>query len=128
MDISKILDTIKFMMDISDDDDSFDNSLLVHINSAISALTQLGVPKPTPNFKVDKNTTWDTYTQNPDLESIKSYIYIKTLMVFDGANIKPAHQKACEQTLAEYEYRIRVAVDLAQPETPPTTEHDTDEN
>lgn len=79
-----ILITIRNMIGPSASYDVFDIDLIIHINTAISRLAQLGVG-PRPPFKIrDEAATWDDYLGDSELyEDVKQYIYLKTRLIFD---------------------------------------------
>ena len=106
-----ILLTIKKLLGLEADYTPFDTDIIVHINSAMMVLRQLGVG-PTSGFAIsDENTTWDDYLSDSQmLESVKSYIYLKVKMLFDP----PASSSvldAMKAMIAEYEWRLNVEVD-----------------
>ena len=79
-----ILDTIKQMLGPGAEDSSFDVDIIIDINSAISRLTQLGVG-PTSGYEIEDNSnTWVEFL-NGDKRygQVKTYIYLKTKLVFE---------------------------------------------
>ena len=82
--MDSILDTIKKLLDISLDDDSFDNDIIIHINSAIDTLRQLGVG-PKSGFRItDKSSNWDDYIKEEGFRpNIIDYIYVSVKLIFD---------------------------------------------
>lgn len=107
-----ILNTIKMMLGPDDSYDVFDTEIIIHINTALSILTQLGVG-PKKGFRITgPDETWDDFISDGsiDLEGIKSYIYMKVKMIFDP----PANSfvmKAMEDSCKELEWRLNVTVD-----------------
>lgn len=106
-----ILNTIKAMLGPDSSYDVFDTDIMIHINTAFSFLTQLGVG-PSNGFKITGDSeTWGQFLGEAlDLESVKTYIYLKVKMLFDP----PASSfvmKAMEDTCKEIEWRLNVAVD-----------------
>lgn len=111
MDSSSILSSIKSLLGPDSDYDVFDQDIIVFINSAIATLTQLGVG-PSDGFRITGNSeTWgDFLGDSLDLESVKSYIYMKVKIAFDppsSSSVLSAYQEACK----EFEWRLNVAVD-----------------
>lgn len=109
--MSSILTTIKKLLNVSESDTNFDVDITVHINSALSVLTQLGVG-PTSGFSIsDASEEWtDFVPENPKLEMIKSYVFLKTRIVFDpptNSTIMEANKAA----IAELEWRILNAME-----------------
>ena len=110
-----ILTTIKRLLGIGEDEAQFDSEIMVHINSVFTTLLQLGVG-PTEGFRIeDDSASWDEFmgTRN-DLDSVKSYIYLKVRLLFDPPQSGPLIASLTEQ-LREYEWRLN---DWAAPEDP----------
>lgn len=91
-------------------EDAFDTDLIMHINSAFSILTQLGVgPKEGFIIKSDEEV-WADYTSSSKLEMIKSYIMAKVKLVFDPPTNSSVSQ-IYQNYINEFEWRLNVAVD-----------------
>ena len=65
----------------------YDTDLIIHINTFIEFLNQLGVDIP-EGFKInDENALWSDYLNKPEYndikDSIKNYIYLRVRLVFD---------------------------------------------
>lgn len=103
----KILDTIRSMLGPNDVYMHFDDEILIHINSAINTLAQLGVSPD--GFIADKDSTWDDYAADEDnLQFVKQFIYLKVKTIFDP----PANSfvlDALNKEIKELEWRIDVA-------------------
>lgn len=106
-----ILKTIRKKVGLTMEDDSFDEDLLVDINSCCSYLSQIGVTT-FDHFVVDSvDQTWDDCI--PDiahLEDIKTFIWIRVKLAFDPPTNSFLVENLKEQ-LREAEWRINVAVD-----------------
>lgn len=104
--MDSILDTIKKMLGIDSAYTAFDVDIIVHINSALMTLTQLGVGIPGGFVITDNAATWETFLEGAtDLSSVISYVYLKTKLVFDP----PANSFVIEsinKSLDEIEYRL----------------------
>lgn len=107
---SSILDTVKEGNDIEVEDTSFDQNIIVHINSTISMLTQLKVGKP--GFKITGRTeTWEDYIDDiVQLEMAKEYIIKKVGSLFNPPRSSFLLQEQRKQ-LDELEYRLNLQVD-----------------
>lgn len=79
-----ILTSIKKLLGLSKDYVVFDTDIIMHINTVFVILNQLGVG-PSEGFKiVDDLATWNMFTNDVNnLESIKTYIYLKVKLLFD---------------------------------------------
>lgn len=82
--MDSILISIKQMLGISKEYDAFDAVLIMHINTVFMNLSQLGVG-PNEGFSIiDEADKWsDFISEDPRLESIKSYVYLKVKLLFD---------------------------------------------
>ena len=82
--MESILTSIKKLLGIEEDYVHFDADIIMHINSVLSILTQLGVG-PSEGYSIkDANATWDEFITNPaKLELVKSYVYLKVKLMFD---------------------------------------------
>ena len=79
-----ILQTIKKLLGISPDDDAFDMDVIFAINSAFDRLSTLGIG-PDEGFRIaDDTAAWSDYLYDGKiLDSVKTYVYFKTRLVFD---------------------------------------------
>lgn len=106
-----ILNSIKSLLNIPEDDETFDQDILIHINSTFAILNQLGVG-PDEGFTVtDPYTEWSTFiNDNKMFEMVKSYTYLRVRLLFDP----PASgvlKEAIVSDIAMFEWRITVAAD-----------------
>lgn len=99
------------MLGVEESDTSFDRDVTFHINSAIMVLTQLGVG-PTAGFRItDKTQTWVNFIGTRlDLESVKSFIYIKVRLIFDPPT-NATLLEAFRSELKEQEWRINTQLE-----------------
>ena len=111
--MESILTSIKKLLGIEEDYVHFDADIIMHINSVLSILTQLGVG-PSKGYSIkDANATWDEFITNPaKLELVKSYVYLKVRLMFDPPSSSSAIE-SMKQLISELEFRIIVAVETA---------------
>ena len=109
--MESILTSIKKLLGIAEEYTHFDADLIMHINSVLSILTQIGVG-PSEGFSIeDKEDVWtDFIPQSPKLEFVKSYIYMKVKLLFDPP-ISSAAIESTNRLTSELEWRIQVATD-----------------
>lgn len=109
--MESILTSIKKLLGIAADYEQFDTDIIIHINSAFSTLTQLGVG-PSGGFVIqDETSTWSDFTaDDPKLEFVKTYIYLKVRLVFDPPTTGSVIE-AIKQNISEYEWRLMIAAD-----------------
>lgn len=111
-----ILTTILLLLGYKESqlDDSYNPDIIIHINSVFMILNQLGVGPSTP-FKITGTTEeWsDFLTDSQDLESVKSYIYLKVKMIFDPPTTSIVSD-AMKGLITELECRLNYQVDPAE--------------
>lgn len=106
-----ILNTIKKLIGIDESYTQFDTDLIVHINSVFTILQQLGYG-PENGFSItDASTTWGEYTDATQLNLIQTYIFLQVRLLFDSGSLNSASMEMIKQKIAEFEWRINVAVD-----------------
>lgn len=109
--MESILTSIKQMLGIMEDDTSFDQDIIVHINSTFMTLQDIGVG-PEDGYRIkDKSETWtDFLSGNKKAEDVKTYVYLKVRILFDP----PANQStltAFKEAANEFEWRLNVRND-----------------
>jgi len=109
--MENILDSIKKLLGIDEADLNFDQELIMHINSVFMVLNQLGVG-PVGGFKISSNEeTWTDFVgARLDLESVKSYIYLKVRLLFDPPQ-NSFLVGSIEKQIEEHEWRLRAQVE-----------------
>lgn len=109
--MESILTSIKKMLGIADEYTHFDADLIIHINSVLSILNQIGVG-PSEGFSIeDKTAAWtDFIPESSKLEFVKSYTYMKVKLLFDPP-LSSAVIESTKQMISELEWRIQVAAD-----------------
>lgn len=109
--MDSILVSIKKLLGIAEDYTHFDPDIIMHINSAFSVLTQLGVGPP-EGFRIDDDVkTWtDFISDTIRLDAVKSYVYLKVSLMFDPPT-SSAVLSAKERQISELEWRLNVAAE-----------------
>lgn len=108
--MSSILNDVKHALGLLAEDTSFDTDVIMHINTAISDLSQLGVG-PVQGFRVSSaSEEWAQFADDPRLSSVQSYIYLKVKLLFDPPTTGFT-LAAYERQLEEMQFRINVVVD-----------------
>ena len=108
---SSILTSIKKLLGIAEEDTSFDQDIIMHINTVFAILAQLGVG-PANGFSIeDDGAIWNDYLGNDtNLELVKSYIYMKVRSMFDPPT-SSILADAMNKNISELEWRINTMVD-----------------
>lgn len=115
--MDSILTSIKSQLGITEQQTSFDDQLIIHINSVFSILTQLGVG-PKTGFSInDKNDKWDNFISDlSKIRMVKTYVYLKVRMIFDPPTSSSVIE-AIKQSINELEFRLNAECDQpSQPE------------
>ena len=108
---NSILTDIKKLLGIDESYEQFDQDIIIHINSFLRVLNQLGVGAS--NFSIsDKNSKWIDFLGESAgrLDEVKTYIYIRTRLIFDpptSSFVNDSLQKVVE----ELTWRLNVEVD-----------------
>lgn len=109
--MESILTSIKKLLGITEEYEHFDSDLIIHINSVLAVLTQIGVG-PSTGFSIsDKYAKWSDFIEDDSkLEFVKSYVYLKVKLLFDpptSTAVAEANKRLCD----ELEWRISTTVD-----------------
>ena len=101
-----VLLSIKKLLGLIPEDKSFDDELVMHINSVFMVLHQLGIGEPKPIVIEDDTALWsDVLPEHITLQLLKTYIYLKVRMVFDPptqSGVLPSFEKQ----ILECEWRL----------------------
>lgn len=109
--MDSILTSIKKMLGIEEEYEHFDADILMHINSAFSILTQLGVGPDNGFMIVDKDATWDDFIRDEaQLNLVKSYMFIKVKLLFDPP-MSTAVLECYKAQISEYESRLNITAE-----------------
>ena len=106
-----VLNTIKGMLGPSISYDTFDQDIIVLINSSLMVLAQLAVVPEGTRIK-DETTTWsEILDDRQDLEGIKEYMYLKVKMIFDPSASSTIQAHYAERA-KELEWRLHAFCDI----------------
>lgn len=110
---NSILQSVKKNLGLPEDYDVFDADIIIYINTALSTLTQVGVG-PDIGFQIDDDTAeWgDLLGGDPRLNSVQSYITLKTRLLFDPPATSFAIA-AIEKQVEEMLWRLNLTADPA---------------
>ena len=111
--MESILTSIKKLLGPSAEDTHFDPDIIMHINTVLMDLNQIGVG-PEEGFAItDKSETWDDFVPEASLaklEGIKSYIYLRVRLLFDPPT-NSAVIESMNKQIDKLEWRINVAAE-----------------
>jgi hypothetical protein len=104
-----ILISVKKVLGIAPEYLAFDQDVLMHINTAISTLTQLGIG-PIDGYTVDSvDDVWDDFISPTDHQAnaAKSYIFLRVRMLFDPPQTSYLIDAMTKQ-VQELEWRLNI--------------------
>lgn len=108
MNDKSILTTIKKLLGLTEEYTAFDTDIIVHINTVLTNLIQMGVG-PVNGFMIeDSSKKWSDFVPNDKLlfvQQLISYVYIKVRLLFDP----PANTNLVDSLKAnasELEFRL----------------------
>ena len=103
-----ILKSIKKSLGLAEDYDVFDVDIVMAINSAFMVLFQIGVgPKNGFAITGDSQTWSDFFGAENQLEAVKTYVYLKTRIIFDPPQSSFVLE-SLNKMAAEYEWRLNI--------------------
>ena len=105
--MTSILETIKKMLGLSAEQKEFDIDIIIHINSVLAKLNELGVGTEQTFSIQDDYALWDDFLieDAASFNDVKTYIYIKVKLIFDPP-ASSAAMKAMEEAAKEIEWRL----------------------
>lgn len=107
-----ILTTIKKLLGIDEGYEAFDTDIIVHINTYIGVLNQLGVG--VEGFTIeDDSATWDDFLagSNVTLNEVKTYLYLRVRQVFDPPE-SSITSAAIDKQIDELGWRMTAKVEV----------------
>ena len=106
--MESILNSVKQLLGINEEDTHFDLDIIIHINSIFATLNQMGVGPETTFSITDESTIWSEFTdEDVDFSNVKTYMFLKVKLIFDP----PASSSvlsAIERQISELEWRLTV--------------------
>lgn len=110
--MDSILTSIKKLLGIAEECTDFDTDLIIHINSVLMILTQLGVG-PEKGFTIgDSRDLWKDFLEDDlsKLEAVRTFVYLKVRLIFDPPS-NSAVIESINRTISELEWRLNVAAE-----------------
>lgn len=103
-----ILDSIKKLLGVDPDYTAFDTDIIIHINSALSVLNQIGAGPTDGVWITGRSETWEALlSDKKQAEMVKSYVYLRTRLLFDPPQTSFAIDSMKKQA-DEFEWRLNV--------------------
>ena len=109
--MESILTSIKQMLGIEEIATNFDAEIIMYINSVFFTLNQLGVGPAVCYVLSSKDQVWNEFLEGRvDLEAVKTYVYIKTRVIFDPPTSSYILD-SLERLAIQHEWRLLTQVD-----------------
>lgn len=106
-----ILNTMKQMIPAMPSGDAFDTELIIHINTILGVLKQIGVGSSDGFFITGENETWsDFFGDSTTIQMAKTYMYLRLRLLFDPPENSSVLASYKEQ-IAELEWRCNIEVE-----------------
>lgn len=105
---NSILDDIKKILEGFEDFSSFDKDLIMHINTVLFTLNQMGIGKE--NFHITSdNEKWSDFLKEDqiNLHALKSFVALKVRLLFDPPT-SGVLMEAINSNLKELEWRLYI--------------------
>lgn len=106
-----ILTSIKKLLGIVEADENFDMDVIIHINTYLNHLNQIGVG--VKGFTIqDKTAVWSDFLGDDvsRLQAVKTFVYIKVRLIFDPPNSSYVASEL-NNAVKEIEFRLNAEVD-----------------
>lgn len=104
-----ILGSVKKMLGIPNEYKNFDLDIVMHINSVLFILCQLGMGPESGYAISDDSDEWtDFIPEGTNLELVKSYVFMKVRVLFDPPQSSVV-MESMNRMISEFEWRINVA-------------------
>lgn len=105
-----ILTSVKKLLGIPEEYEAYDPDIIVHINTMLTRLYQVGVGVK-GFFITDKSQTWDQFLLDESkFQQAKTYVYLRVKLIFDPPTSGSANE-AMKETMRELEWLLFVDAD-----------------
>lgn len=118
-----ILNSVKKLMGSGVEHTFFDADLIMHINSALMVLCQIGLGRNNTPFRIyDDTATWQDFMDDANyFLSVVEYVYLRCKLVFDPPTSSFVLSSLTDQ-MRELEWRLNVMAETPTWASPTTNE------
>lgn len=111
---NSILTSTKKALGIAEEYEAFDPEIIMHINSVLNTVTQLGIGPEIGFMITDASTEWPSFL-GTDLRvnQVKTYVFLRVRMLFDPPSTS-FYIAAMEKQIQELEWRMNVQREAAE--------------
>lgn len=109
-DMDSILQSVKKYVGIHESYNAFDEDIKMHINTAFSVLTQLGVG-PSEGYMIEgEDESWDEFITTATFSMVKTFIFLSVRLDFDPP-ASSAVMESMKRRIDELTWRLQVEAD-----------------
>lgn len=107
-----ILISVKKLLGLAPENLDFDTDILIHINSVLAILQQLGIGPKEGFYVDDANAVWEDFLGDDalHLSMVRTYMGAKVRMLFDPP-VSSAVMDSLNRVCSEFEWRANVAAE-----------------
>ena len=112
--MESILNSIKIQLGYEEDDTGYDEEIIMHINTVLADLVQLGVG-PSEGFEIeDETSTWQDFLGDnvKKFNAVKTYIYMRVKLIFDSSTMSSALIESFNRQCDRFEFRLNHAAEF----------------
>lgn len=106
---NSILNSVKRYIGLTDTQTEFDSDLIIHINTVLSILRDLGIGKE--DFEItgasEVWTDFETPIYDIDYQKVKTYVCLRVKLIFDPPSSSFV-LSALQETIKELEWRLHI--------------------
>lgn len=109
-----ILETIAKAIGIGENYDYFNQELIMHINTILMGLRQIGIGPTTPYVVTDSTATWSDFLgDDKNFEAVKTYMCLRVKMLFDPPT-SSSLMDAMNNQISEWEWRLSLEYETSK--------------
>jgi len=102
----RILVSVKKVLGLPEADTSFDVDIIMHINTTMARLNQLGIGPAEGYMIEDATDTWDAFIGvDPRLNMVRTYVYASVRLLFDPPGA-PYALESMEKQILKFEWLL----------------------
>ena len=102
-----ILASIKPLVNVDEDDESFDADIISYINMAFALLRRVGAGPKDGFLITDDTTTWREFTEDKVVFALaKTYVKQKVQLEFDSSSLTSSVIEALKRSNSEIEWTL----------------------
>lgn len=106
MEKESILESIKKLLGIDTECTDFDVDIIIHINTVLMQLNQIGIGKNNYTIQDDKQM-WSDFCEIDKVSPVKTYVYLKVRLLFDPP-INASVIESFKENIKEIEWRLNI--------------------